>query len=1236
MRRRAAVAVLVTTPLLALATQSGAAGRDFNNPASADTSQQFAAGSVQRQDTPNDTDYDRAEPDDQDGRSSDNLYDERYDLFGFPSALTPQAVYRDGPNVGKPMISGFNAAGAWKRSQGRPDVVVAILDTGIKWDKAQLRRQLHLNTGELPLPQVGASTAATYDANGDGVVNVDDYAQDPRVGKPAPTGRDLIAAFSDGTDADGNGFVDDISGWDFFDDDNDPTDASSYFAAKDHGSGRADDAVEQGNDRSSGLGVCPKCQFMPIRTWDTFVSDGNTFGMGIVYAADNGAAVIEGANGSLYHSAFTENAVEYAWAKGSVMAFSGDDLNTGDHNYPGNYNHTLLIQGAVPDTVGLGQSNEITSQLTQRFPALPAGANLPVGTYFRGAGTTQYGGKSSISMMGTTGSQNTGKAAGAAALVISAARDRDRNLTPDEVREILEQTAEDVTPGNTIGIGNPDYATTGWDPHFGWGRVDLGKAVAVATTGTIPPEAVLNSPDWFAPVVGDSVRIRGLARADRAPGKTFHWTLEWGAGETPSSWTVANQGDASGTVTDFGSIDLAAVRAAVKSYRRPVDLGAPTFSPTTPDPFQQEFSVRLTVKVNGAPATDIAGVDRKVLTAVDDSTLLPGYPKRMGAGGEAPLRYADVDGDGVQELVLPTMDGYVHAYRKAGGELAGWPVRTQLMHQVERHGTAPGFAAVGAVAPALDAPRAPLVVDLDHDGQLEVVTAAGTRVYAWEPDGSPRPGFPVEMDRSHCVPALQSQPLKHPKCGFLASPAAGWLEGKAAGLDIVVPGLDGYLYAWRADGSAVAGYPHRVVDTGIAPAQRMIAESINPVVLADLDSDGADDVVMATNEVYGTKAADAGDIPGGIAAGLADLLAQAAGSSSRVYLLHGKTGEPFDGWPVKLNGAIQSTLPFIGPGHDPALLTADGKRLVLVSTTGGAVSEYDITGKLVRSMQQSTFGPGSDATDRSGVINLFESATVGDLTGAGRPSVVKYGLSLSDVVNLLLSGQNLPYNHLIGAYDAGTGAPLPAYPRITDDFQFLSASTIAKVDPTSPANQVIAGTGLGLLHAYDGITGRDAPGFPKVTGGWLFTPAALSDDGRIAAITREGFLFQWSSNHPKCQTEWASYRHDDRGTGDYNADGNAPGAVTNLDVTVHGRNATITFTSPGDDAMCGSPAGYVGSVDGVRVSLGSGGAPAGTTVVRTLTLPQGPASVLRVWARDEVGNTGAAATASIRRGPPFV
>ncbi len=160
---------------------------------------------------------------------------------------------------------------------------------------------------------------------------------------------------------------------------------------------------------------------MPVRTWDTFVSDGNTFALGMVYATDNGAKVIEGANGSLYHSAFAESASQYAYDHGVAQTYSGDDLNTGNHNYPANYGHAMLIEGTVPDTVGLGQNSSqwVQGEKLCGASGQPAclGSNAPVSTFFRGANTTQYGGKSSISMEGPTGSVNTSKAAGAAALL---------------------------------------------------------------------------------------------------------------------------------------------------------------------------------------------------------------------------------------------------------------------------------------------------------------------------------------------------------------------------------------------------------------------------------------------------------------------------------------------------------------------------------------------------------------------------------------------------------------------------------------------------------------------------------------------------------------------------------------------------------------------------------------------------------------------------------------------------
>ena len=128
-------------------------------------------------------------------------------------------------------------------------------------------------------------------------------------GRPSPTATseadgvldpsDLIAEFSDGIDDDpgGNGYVDDIAGWDFFDDDNDPFDASSCCSANGHGTGRAKEAAAQTNNgQSTGpnnetgnaggdAGMCPECQIMPLRVWDTFVVPIDNYAMGVVYAA---------------------------------------------------------------------------------------------------------------------------------------------------------------------------------------------------------------------------------------------------------------------------------------------------------------------------------------------------------------------------------------------------------------------------------------------------------------------------------------------------------------------------------------------------------------------------------------------------------------------------------------------------------------------------------------------------------------------------------------------------------------------------------------------------------------------------------------------------------------------------------------------------------------------------------------------------------------------------------------
>jgi hypothetical protein len=184
-----------------------------------------------RLNAPDDPEFDRAEPDDADGGYVPGLsvFDEQFELFGFALASTATtATYKDPARLGQPQISGVGADYAWETSIGNPNMVIAILDTGIRWENKDLRKRIFLNCGELPaLEGANGKTVAgnsrgcrdknkAYDLNGDGSFDVDDYANDRRVHDANHNGildaEDLILTFSDGTDHDHNGYVNDIAG----------------------------------------------------------------------------------------------------------------------------------------------------------------------------------------------------------------------------------------------------------------------------------------------------------------------------------------------------------------------------------------------------------------------------------------------------------------------------------------------------------------------------------------------------------------------------------------------------------------------------------------------------------------------------------------------------------------------------------------------------------------------------------------------------------------------------------------------------------------------------------------------------------------------------------------------------------------------------------------------------------------------------------------------------------------
>ena len=447
--------------------------------------------------------------------------------------------------------TGMNVTGAWQRSTGRPDVFVAVLDSGIEWDRRALAKATALNAGELPLPP----GCAVYDCNGDGVVNVADYPNVPDAnGNGFRDGQDMIRFYSNGVDDDGNGYVDDIAGWDFYQHDNDPSDDVRYG----HGTGEASDQVEEANDGGGFPGVAPSSMFVPLRVGDSFIAVDADFAQAVVYGVDRGAAVISEALGTITASQVSQAAIDYAYRRGVPIIASAADEQSRHHNFPAAFEHTLWVNSIRNgDGTFVEQKNVYTIQ----------------------NGCTNHGGRAWTAISSTScSSEATGRSGGISLLLVSHGRNLvDRGLlapypgnspahpfSAEEVRQLFRASADDIdhsgspaltmnqllqillsAPAQGLLFGSSQYATQpGWDEFTGYGRPDVARMLDLAATA-IPPEADLSgSLRWFDtvdPARTPSVPVVGSAAAVRTGG-SFHYTVEAGCGVQPTAFTQIGSG----------------------------------------------------------------------------------------------------------------------------------------------------------------------------------------------------------------------------------------------------------------------------------------------------------------------------------------------------------------------------------------------------------------------------------------------------------------------------------------------------------------------------------------------------------------------------------------------------------------------------------------------------------------------------------------------------------------------
>ena len=301
-----------------------------------------------------------------------------------------------------------------KAGEGNDRVVIAIADGGTDWRHQDLVDNVWTNADEIPDN------------------NVDD---------------------------DDNGYVDDVHGWNFANDSEDPTGLSGTPQNARHGTWVAGVAAATANNGLGVVGSSWNAQFMPINVSCDDEDRSVCYGYdGIVYAAENGADIVNASWGGPGLAQFLQDVVDFATASGTLVVTSAGN---GD-----------------PQT-GRGQSNDIIPQnpgnlrgvlsvgSTRKQDDIKSGFSnfgRTVDVFAPGEFTNTTGPNDQYTDQVTGTSFSAPLVAGVAALV----KTLHPEWTVDQVREQLRITADNIDSVNPAFRG-----------RMGQGRINAFRAVTV-------------------------------------------------------------------------------------------------------------------------------------------------------------------------------------------------------------------------------------------------------------------------------------------------------------------------------------------------------------------------------------------------------------------------------------------------------------------------------------------------------------------------------------------------------------------------------------------------------------------------------------------------------------------------------------------------------------------------------------------------------------------------------------
>jgi subtilisin family serine protease len=714
-----------------------------------------------------------------------------------------------------------NAPTAWDTATGA-GVVVAVIDSGVVITHPDLQANIYIDPNEIA---------------------------------------------GNGLDDDSNGYIDDTTGWDFFENDNRPNDAHG------HGTHVAGTIAAVGNNQRGVVGLAYNSKIMPLRGlgpdgsgWDSGLSQA------IVYAALNGADVINNSWGGPGRSALTTDAINLAHSLGViVVSAAGNDNQESCTFSPANVekgitvaatdlndnktyysNYGVKIDVAAPGGSGQAASNGILSTVPPTS-YLETILGVP----------TQLGpsGEKYMAISGT--SMASPHVAALAALLLQ----RNPTWNNEEIRQAIRTTAVDL-------------GATGFDAISGFGRINAAAALALTAR---PLMALVNEPYNCSQLSG-IVEIKGTAA-----GVGFaSYALQIGSGATPSSfqtlfssttpvtdgllglWNSADLPDGvhvlrlvvtksngqsyedRNQITTKNTIITAPAANTIINTNQQSQVtiygqaptgsnggtqllnykleAAPGYQPVT-GPFVQinsrttpvfpagvlgvwnlanvadgAYTLRLTTTYNTHTVVD-------EIQVVVDRYLRPGWPINAWGGYrwsfKSPI-VVDLDRNGANEIVLGKT-----VFQIDGTPRPGWDSN-------------PGYGSANSA-----------VVDLNQDGDYEIIAGAGDQ---WQPTG------PAVEAYDHQRTLLWRFEVPNPD---LAAPGnnAGTLSTTAIGDVDGSPGLEAVFKAWfyYRDDPADRDTTLFILDAATGALKRQMqlpGVSWAAVALANLDGQPGDEIIF--------------------------------------------------------------------------------------------------------------------------------------------------------------------------------------------------------------------------------------------------------------------------------------------------------------------------------------------------------------------------------------------------------